>query len=100
MDRRTFISVVISATAWPFTARAQQPRKIPTVGVLWHAGSADEEAPYFEALVEGFKSLGYTDGLNIKIEHRFPNETPANFKSMAYQRLISLSASVERRRLT
>jgi hypothetical protein len=40
---------------------AQQGRKIPTVGYLWHAGSAKEEDPYFGALLEGFASLGYVE---------------------------------------
>src|SRR5262249_47785589 len=63
------------------------------VGYLWHAGDAKEEHPYFEALLEGFANLGYIDGRNIKLEHRFPNETPERFKSMAAE-LVSLNADV------
>src|SRR5262249_21322606 len=64
-----------------------------TVGYLWHAGSPQEEVPYFEALLEGFARLGYVDGRNIKLEHRFPNETPERFKSMAAE-LVSLNVDV------
>jgi hypothetical protein len=32
------------------------------VGVLWHAGSAEEEAIYLGAFEQGLKSLGYVDG--------------------------------------
>src|SRR5262249_39436001 len=67
--------------------------KIPHVGYLWHAGSAKEEHPYFEALLEGFAKLGYVDGHNIRLEHRFPNETPERFKSMAAE-LVSLNVDV------
>src|SRR5262249_11051654 len=82
-----------STVAWSSASRAQQGRKIPTIGVLWHAGSAEEEGPYFKALLQGFSDLGYADGRTIKFEHRFPNETPARFKSMAAE-LISLNVDV------
>jgi putative ABC transport system substrate-binding protein len=51
--------------------------------VLWHAGSAEEEAIYLGALLEGLKGLGYVDGKTIALEHRFPNEIPELFVSLA-----------------
>ena len=63
--------------------------RTPRIGVLWHSGNADEEGPLFTALVEGFTKLGYVDGRNAKLEHRFPNEVPERFKSMAIE-LVSL----------
>src|SRR5262245_47428610 len=85
MRRRDFISLLGgAAAAWPHTARAQQStRKIPRVGVLWHAGSAEEEAIYLGALSEGLKALGYIDGKTIALDHRFPNEIPERFVSLA-----------------
>jgi putative ABC transport system substrate-binding protein len=93
IERRKFLATLGGAAAWPLVARAQQGGKIPTVGYLWHAGSPQEEAPYFEALLEGFARLGYVNGRNIKLEHRFPNETPERFKSMAAE-LVSLNVDV------
>jgi putative tryptophan/tyrosine transport system substrate-binding protein len=94
MRRREFISLISNALlAIPSIARGQSGNKIPVVGYLWHAGSAKEEAPYFEAILEGFERLGYVDGRNIKLEHRFPNERPDLFKSMAAE-LVSLNVDV------
>ncbi|HSB23316.1 MAG TPA: ABC transporter substrate-binding protein [Burkholderiaceae bacterium] len=53
--------------------------------MLWHAGSAEEEAPNLEALLAGFRSLGYDDGRTIALDHRFPNEEPAKFERMAIE---------------
>jgi hypothetical protein len=37
----------------------QQSKNIPTVGVLRHAGSAEEEDVYLSVLVKAFHDLGY-----------------------------------------
>jgi hypothetical protein len=46
-------------------------------GVLWHAGSAEEEAPYLNTLRQGLRDLGYVEGRNMVLENRFPNEFPS-----------------------
>src|SRR6266446_4600170 len=92
--RRDVLSLIGGAlVGLPHVARAQPGGKVPRVGYLWHAGSPQEEIPYFGALLEGFARLGYVDGRNIKLEHRFPNETPERFKSMAAE-LVSLNVDV------
>jgi putative ABC transport system substrate-binding protein len=84
MKRRDFIVLLGGMpVAWPFTSRAQLRKAIPRIGVLWHAGSADEEAVYIRALNQGFGDLGYVDGKSIALEHRFPDERPERFASMA-----------------
>ena len=94
MRRREFITLLGGAmVVMPRLARAQQGGKIPTVAYLWHAGSADEEEPYFSAIREGFAKLGYIDGRNIKLIHRFPNEVPERFRSMAAE-LVSMNVDV------
>jgi putative tryptophan/tyrosine transport system substrate-binding protein len=92
MRRRDFIKAIASSTAWPLHAQAQSPAQIPTVGVLWHAASAQEEQPYFDALIQGFKELGYVEGRNIRFEHRFPNEIPERFRQMAAE-LVALNVA-------
>jgi putative tryptophan/tyrosine transport system substrate-binding protein len=90
MRRREFIGLVGAATAvWPLTGSAQQRGRLPRVGILWHAGSAEEEAIYLGALEQGLKSLGYVDGRTITLEARFPNEQPDRFASLATE-LVAL----------
>jgi putative ABC transport system substrate-binding protein len=91
--REVFSLIGGVVVALPRIARAQPGGKVPRVGYLWHAGSAKEEHPYFEALLEGFARLDYVEGRNIKLEHRFPNETPERFKSMAAE-LVSSNVDV------
>jgi len=89
MKRRQFI-IGGAAAAWPLSARAQQSsNKIPVVGVLWHAGSAEEEDVYLSVLVKAFHDLGYDEGRNIHFDHRFPNENPDRFRTLA-QELVGL----------
>ena len=84
MRRRTFISFLGgAAAAWPLLAQAQQSGKIPTVGVLWYAGSAEEEDVYLSVLVKAFHDLGYDEGRNIHFDHRFPAENPNRFRTLA-----------------
>jgi putative ABC transport system substrate-binding protein len=85
MRRRQFIKLIGgAAAAWPLAARAQQSsNKIPVVGVLWHAGSAEEEDVYLTVLVKAFNDLGYVEGKNIHFDHRFPAENPDRFRILA-----------------
>jgi putative tryptophan/tyrosine transport system substrate-binding protein len=85
MRRRQFIKLIGgAAAAWPLAARAQQSsNKIPVVGVLWHAGSAEEEDVYLRVLVKAFNDLGYIEGKNIHLDHRFPAENPDRFRTLA-----------------
>jgi putative ABC transport system substrate-binding protein len=85
MRRRDFVTLLGgAAAAWPLAARAQQsPNKIPVVGVLWHAGSAEEEDVYLSVLRKAFNDLGYVEGKNIVLDQRFPAENPERFRILA-----------------
>jgi putative tryptophan/tyrosine transport system substrate-binding protein len=87
MRRRQFIKLIAGgAAAWPLAASAQQSsNKIPVVGVLWHASSAEEEDVYLSVLVKAFNDLGYVEGKNIHLEQRFPAENPERFRTLAQE---------------
>jgi putative ABC transport system substrate-binding protein len=84
MRRREFNTLLGGAAAWPFAARAQTAR-IPRIGVLWHAASADEEKEYLPVLSKAFNDLGYVEGRNIALDHRFPSEQPERFRLFAQE---------------
>jgi putative tryptophan/tyrosine transport system substrate-binding protein len=71
MRRREFITVIGgAAVAWPFTARAQQAKKINRIGFL----ANDPNIPAQEAgraFLDGLRDSGFIEGKNVIIERRF-----------------------------
>ena len=50
-------------------SRAQQPKKVPRIGVLRPGSAADD--PNFDPFRQGLRELGYVEGKNIVIEYRY-----------------------------
>jgi putative tryptophan/tyrosine transport system substrate-binding protein len=69
MQRREFIMIGAAATAWPLVARAQQPAKIPTIGIL-SSSTAAIERPRRDAFVTRLGELGWVAGRSVMIEVR------------------------------
>ena len=69
MKRREFISLLGGAAAWPLAARAQQPSRLPTIGVL--GTDASFWSPWTAAFVERLRELGWIEGRTIAIEYRW-----------------------------
>jgi putative tryptophan/tyrosine transport system substrate-binding protein len=97
MKRRDFIAVVGGAAGYgllrPNLAQSQAIGRKPRIGMLWHAGSAEEESIYLAAFRKGLADVGYIEGQNIIVEHRFPAENPERFQSMAAE-LVGLKLDV------
>lgn len=81
--RRSILSDSLGVLASPAFGQITSRARKPIVGILWHAGKAEEEAPYHHLLIQSFQSLGYIDGESVSLVHRFPNEDPVLFTQMA-----------------
>jgi putative tryptophan/tyrosine transport system substrate-binding protein len=92
MRRREFITLIgNAATAWPFAAYAQQPKR--RIGVLMSVVENDPEGePRVRAFVEGLHQLGWTDGRNVRIDIRWGGN-PADTGEYAAE-LVALAPDV------
>jgi len=69
--RRDFIRIIGGiATAWPLSARAQQP-SLPTVGYLSIGTPQFDEVPFLSPFREGLRATGHAEGKNVRVEYRW-----------------------------
>jgi len=69
MSRKTMISVVLAAFLFTVAlAQAQQPKKLPRVGILFIGG---KDQPHLESFKQGLREHGYTEGKNIVLIYRY-----------------------------
>jgi putative tryptophan/tyrosine transport system substrate-binding protein len=80
--RREFIFTLGGvAAAWPLTSHAQQPNRVPRIGVLMSYAESDSDAQaWYAAFREGLQKLGWTEGHNTQIDTRWA--TPDDAESM------------------
>jgi hypothetical protein len=71
MQRRAFIPLLGgAAAAWPLAARAQE--RVRRIGVLSGAAETDPEIQARNAaFLQALQQLGWTDGRNVRIDHRW-----------------------------
>ena len=69
MKRREFIKLLGGAAAWPLAARAQQPAKIPRIGII-------DDSPIWNAFRHGLRDLGYLEGQNVAFDYRYAGGLP------------------------
>ena len=87
MKRREFMVLAGGLSAWPLTARAQQPA-MPVIGFL-NVASADGYAPMVAAFRDGLKQSGFIEGQNVTVEYRWAEGH--------YDRLPDMAADFVRR---
>jgi putative ABC transport system substrate-binding protein len=71
-----------AAVAWPLAARAQQPGKLPTIGFL-ASGTTSSHGPWFAALAQRLRELGWIEGRTIAIEYRWAEGRAERFAEIA-----------------
>ena len=70
MNRRAFISLLGgAAAACPFAARAQQPARVPRIGIV-------DDAPMWHSFRQALREFGYVEGQSINYEYRYSEGVP------------------------
>jgi ABC-type uncharacterized transport system substrate-binding protein len=92
VNRREFITFLGgAAAAWPLAARAQQPGKPPTIGILGSGSAAWSHL--VSALVQRLRELGYIENRTIAIEYRWTEGRDERYAAMAAE-LVGLKVDV------
>jgi len=93
MRRREFVTLIGSAAAaWPFAARAQQPKR--RIGVLMSMAEDDPEGQIrIRAFLDGLQQLGWADSRNVRIDIRWTAGNPADTGKYAAE-LVALTPDV------
>jgi ABC-type uncharacterized transport system substrate-binding protein len=81
--RRKFLTLLgCAAATWPLAASAQQPGKIPRIGII-------DDAPRWNAFRHGLRDLGYLEGQNVAFDYAYGDGVP--------ERLAEAAAALVRR---
>ena len=82
MRRREFLALLGGPVSW-WPIAAVGAKKMPTVGILWHAGSEQEEALFLGEVRRGLQNLGYSEGRDITLINTYAAEQYDRFAGNA-----------------
>jgi putative tryptophan/tyrosine transport system substrate-binding protein len=94
MRRRDFIAVLGGAAAWPLATVAQKSTGIRRIGVLQGIGDDPQAEARSRAFLEKFQQLGWTDGVDVKIDLRSSSAGDADSGRKYAAELVSLAPDV------
>jgi putative tryptophan/tyrosine transport system substrate-binding protein len=81
MRRRRAIALLGGVTlAYSSAGRAQQPARMSRIGLL-----ADGPLPEMSGLREGLRDLGYVEGVNVHVEHRWAYGRRTQYQALAVE---------------
>ena len=93
MDRRTFLGTLAGGLlAAPLATQAQQPGKVPRVGILWSVSFAIT-SPWGAAFRQELGRLGYVEGRTILLEERWSEGKSDRLASLAAE-LLRLNVDI------
>lgn len=92
MNTRFTTALVLLILAAPLAAEAQEAGKVYRIGLLGTA-SRETMAPYFKAFEDGLRELGYVEGRNMAIEHRYADLKEERYPDLAAE-LVRLPVDV------
>ena len=79
MKRREFITLLSgAAAAWQVAARAQQPKRIPRIGII-------DDAPLWDHFRRALREQGYIEGQSIAFEYRVADGKPERLATAAIE---------------
>jgi len=95
LKRRGFITLLGgAAVAWPLAARAQQSERMRRIGVLMPYAENDRDTPpRVTALSQGLEKFGWTEGHNVRLDHRWSASDAESTRRFARE-LVDLAPDV------
>ena len=89
IDRRKFIGTFAGGIlAAPLASFAQQPAKVPRIGII-----GGQDSPIWDGLRQGLRELGYVDGRNVTIEGRWSEGKIERLPTLALE-LVQLKVDI------
>jgi putative tryptophan/tyrosine transport system substrate-binding protein len=87
------VALVVTLAMWGAVAQAQQPARIPRIGILITGGSLSFNSARVEAFRQRLREHGYVEGKNIVIEYRYAEGKRERLPDLAAE-LVRLKVDV------
>ena len=90
--RRSFITLLGCAAAWPLAAGAQQGDRVRRIGVFMGGDDENTSKAYVSAFTQALAGLGWADGRNVRMDVRFGADIN-RIRALAHE-LVSLQPDI------